>query len=124
MPSAIRARAALLRITGVAAGSVAGATDEVAADADLVATFVFFAGFVATFVLFGLFVAFLDRFGFFIVCHLHGTHEPYACLERSKVIIDCLLCSTQFKIAEVGKCQVEQELGSEPVHRGGSAFPQ
>src|ERR1039457_6724610 len=86
VPSAIRARAALLRITGVAAGSVAGATDEVAADADLVATFVFFAGFVATLVRFGLFVAFLDRFGFFIVCHLHGTREPYACRERSKVI--------------------------------------
>jgi hypothetical protein len=31
-----------------------------------------------------LFVAFLNRFGFFIVCSLHGTRGPYACLERSK----------------------------------------
>jgi hypothetical protein len=33
---------------------------------------------------FEFFVAFLYRFGFFVILSLHGTREPYACLERSK----------------------------------------
>src|SRR5258706_6991660 len=49
VPSAILARAALLRIT-----------DEFAAGAAFVAGFVFFAGFAATLIPFELFIAFLD----------------------------------------------------------------
>jgi len=79
------ARAALLRVTGVAVGSVAG----VAAGVTAGATFVFFAGFAATLVRFELFVALLV-FLFAIVCPLHGTREPYACRERSKVRSNCV----------------------------------
>ncbi len=72
------------------------------AGSDLVATFVFVAGFATTLVRFELFVAFLSRFGFFIASPVHGTREPYACLERSKMLIECVMCSAQFKISEVG----------------------
>jgi hypothetical protein len=111
MPSRMCARVALLRVTGAAVGLVTGATDGITAGADLVAAFVFCTEFTVTLARFELFVAFLDRLGFFILCPLHGTREPYACLERIKVLIKGVSHSTEFKITEVGNRQaVEQGL--------------
>jgi hypothetical protein len=73
----------------VAVGSVAGVANGAAA---LAAAFLSFTGFTATLVRFELFVAFLFCL-FTIVCPLHGTREPYACLERSKVLIEYVMCA-------------------------------
>ena len=77
------------------------------AGVDLVAAFVLFAAFAVTLVRLELFSVFSDRFGFFIVCPLHGTREPYTCLERSKVQINFLICGTWF----AGLATVKGETG-------------
>jgi len=94
------ARAVLLRVTGVAVGLLVEVADDFAGGADWVDAFISFAGFAVTVVLFELFVAFLNRFGFFIVCPLHGTREPYACLERSKVISNGLNVRVRREVSE------------------------
>lgn len=60
------ARAALLRITGVAVGSVARVADELTVGAALVAVFVSSTGFPATLVRSELFVTFLFLFTIFV----------------------------------------------------------
>jgi hypothetical protein len=65
VPSAMCARAELLRVTGVAVGCVVA--DAVPDGLDLLAAFVFFPGFTKTLFRFELFVAFLDRFDFFVI---------------------------------------------------------
>ena len=87
-----------MRTSRLAAGKWDWVANRPADSSGIVAAFVSFSGFLATRVRFEFFVAFLDRLDFFFIfCSLHGTREPYACSERSKILITGAVCDRKYR---------------------------